>query len=170
MSTIIAGMFENIFQAEVAAESLRRHHFADDDVCHFACNPPGAAGGAKAGANVGSLSGAVEKFDGNSIENRPARRRAGVIVASRVDGVADAQTAIQVLQAEGASHIETAEGNWSGGRWADFDPIVEPRLVQDLPVNPMTLTAAGYRVGGKVLVGQAHQMGGAGAKRGPSTS
>jgi len=162
MSTIIAGMFENIFQAEVAAESLRRHHFAGGDVCHFVCNPTYAPGGAGAGAGAGSQSGAL---DGKGIESRHVKRRAGVMVAARADGVADEQTAIQVLQAEGASHIEKAEGTWSGGNWTDFDPVVEPRLVQ---VDPMTLTVAGYRVGDKVLVGQAHQMGRAGAKGGRS--
>ncbi len=161
MSIIIAGMFENIFQAELAADSLRRHHFAHDDVCHFACNPPGA----EAGASAGSRSGTRGKLDGDEKKNHPARRRAGVIVAARSDGAADEQTAIQVLQAESAYHIEKAEGRWSGGRWVDFDPVAEPRLVQDRHFNPMASTP-GYQFGDKLLVGQSHQAGDVGVTKG----
>ncbi|HKQ24947.1 MAG TPA: hypothetical protein VJT81_10950 [Burkholderiales bacterium] len=150
MSTVIAGRFDSIFQAEVAAESLRRHHFDNEDVCLFACNPSGATG-AEPGVNVGSRSGVRGKFTGKRIDNRPAQRRAGVIVAARAKGPADEQTAIQVLQAEGASDIEKAEGKWSSGRWTDFDPVVEPSLIHDRHFNPIASTSAGYQVGDKLL-------------------
>ena len=153
MSTVIAGMFDSIFQAEVAAESLRRHHFDNQDVCLFACNPSGAMG-AEPGVNVGPRSGVREKFDGKDgkrIENRLAQRRAGVIVAARAKGPAEELTAIQVLQAEGASDIEKAEGKWSGGRWTDFDPVVKSGLIRDRHFNAIASTSAAYQVGDKVL-------------------
>lgn len=140
MSTIIAGMFWNIVQAENAAESLRRHHFADHDVCHFV-NDPGGAAAASGGSPMGR------------------RRPVCVMVAARVDGVAEEQTAIQVLRAESAVHIEKAEGEWSAGRWSDFDPTVEPRLVP-----------AARERDARVYVGQTHQMGSGGTRRGRPTS
>jgi len=30
------------------------------------------------------------------------------------------------LQASGAKDIETAEGHWRDGKWADFDPVAPP--------------------------------------------
>jgi hypothetical protein len=187
MSTIIAGLFETINQAEDAAESLRRQHFAAGDVCHFANNPPGqhdqlplggdensdpgakhahggaaagvgvgagagaavgavvggppgAAVGAGVGAYIGSLMGALGKLEGKGGEERPVRRPAGAMVAVRVDGAAGERTAIQVLRAEGSSHIEKAEGQWVAGKWADFDPVVAPRLVADTPAGPASIT------------------------------
>lgn len=78
MSTIIAGLFETIDQAENAVDSLHRHGFAAGDICHFANNPPGqhdrfpiggdensdpgarhAHSGAAAGAGVGAGAGAA---------------------------------------------------------------------------------------------------------------
>jgi len=183
MSQIIAGIFDTINQAEDAAESLRRHRFAADDVCHFANNPPGqhdqlplggdensdpgaknahggalagvgagtgagaaigavvggppgAAVGAGVGAYIGSLVGALGNLDGKGSAQQPVRRPAGAMVAVRIDGANREQMAIRVLRSEGARHIEAAEGNWSGGKWTDFDPVVAPRLVSDLAAGP----------------------------------
>jgi hypothetical protein len=98
--------------------------------------PPGAAVGAGLGAYVGSLAGALNKLEGEGTPAHPARRPAGVMVAARAVSVTAQQTAIGVLQAEGATHIEKAEGRWLDGKWADFDPVAEPRLVPDLPPGP----------------------------------
>ena len=165
MSIIIAGMFESIDQAEGAAESLRRHHFATHDVCHFAQRPAGAAAGAGADA-LGESFVALEKLEGKGSDDRPLRSRSSVMVAVRVNGAAEERTAIQVLEAEGASHIERVEGEWKEGRWADFHSVVEPRLVSDGPVSSATSPAAGYRDAGKVMAGGAHQKGTAGVRRG----
>lgn len=183
MSTIIAGWFETIDEAEDAARSLRGRHFADGDVSHFANNPPGqhdqfpiggdenadpgakhahgaavagagvgagagaavgavvggppgAAVGAGVGAYVGSLMGALGGLDGKGSDQRPVRRPAGAMVAVRVGGDTEEQTAIEVLDAEGATHIERAEGQWSAGKWVDFDPVAAPQLVAVPPAAP----------------------------------
>ena len=176
MSTIIAGLFENIHQAQDAEDSLRRHGFAAHDVCHFANNPPGqhdqfpiggdenadpgarhahsgaaagagvgagagaavgaviagpagAAVGAGVGAYVGSLAGTLKTLEGDDREDRPLRRPAGMILAARIDDTEREQAAIAVLRAEGAQLVERAEGEWSGGRWSDFDPVAAPRII-----------------------------------------
>jgi hypothetical protein len=95
--------------------------------------PPGAAVGAGVGAYVGSLAGALGGLKGKGSDQRPVRRPAGVMVAVRVDGTTEEQTAIEVLSTEGASHIEKAQGQWSGGKWVDFDPVVAPQLVSVPP-------------------------------------
>jgi hypothetical protein len=200
MSTIIAGLFENIEQAQDAQESLRRHGFAAADVCHFANNPPGqhdqfpiggdessdpgargaqagtiagagagagvgaavgavvggppgAAIGAGVGAYVGSLAGTLSQLEGKGSDSRPLRRPAGVMVAARADGVQAEQTAIAVLRAEGAQPVERAQGQWSGGKWADFDAVSVPQIVPPaeaqaaiLPQTPLSESDPVYRV------------------------
>lgn len=206
MSTIIAGLFENIEQAQDAEDSLQRHGFAAADVCHFANNPPGqhdqfpiggdenadpgakhahagtvagagvgagagaavgalvagpagAAVGAGVGAYVGSLAGTLNQLDGKGSDSRPVRRPAGVMVAARIDNARREQEAVAVLRAEGAQHVEKAEGRWTDGRWADFDPVVAPDVVPGhaladgvLPDAATEVTGPVYRVrraGGK---------------------
>jgi len=200
MSTIIAGLFENIHQAQDAEDSLRRHGFAARDTGHFANNPPGqhdqfpiggdensdpgakhahagavagagvgagagaavgaviagpagAAVGAGVGAYVGSLAGTLSKLEGEGRENRPLRRPAGVIVAARVDDVEREWLAISVLRAEGAQLVEKAQGDWSAGRWTDFDPVTAPQIIavdaeaaRALPVPPASASGPLYRV------------------------
>jgi len=188
MSTIIAGLFENIDQAEGAVRELRGSGFVPGDVCQFANNPPGqhdqfpiggdensdpgarhahggaatgagvgagagaavgavvggppgAAVGAGLGAYVGSLVGALGGLEGNGTEQRPVRRPAGVMVAVRVDDATQEQDAIRVLGAQGAGHIEKAEGTWSQGKWEDFDPVSVPHIVPAVPVSPRRKSA-----------------------------
>jgi hypothetical protein len=195
MSTIIAGLFENIEHAQDAETTLQRHGFARTDVCHFANNPPGqhdqypiggderadpgakhahagagigagvgagtgaavgavvggppgAAVGAGIGAYIGSLAGTLGALDGKGSDERPVRRPAGVMVAARIDTAASEQLAIEVLRAEGATHVEKAEGRWEAGKWADFDPVSVPRVVTDTPAQP-PLSAWRERVAGK---------------------
>jgi hypothetical protein len=188
MSTIIAGLFENIDQAEDAVRELRGNGFATDDVSKFANNPPGqhdqfpiggdensdpgakhahgsaavgagvgagagaavgaavggppgAAVGAGLGAYVGSLVGALGGLEGKGTEQRPVRRPAGVMIAVRVEDATEEQTAIGVLSGQGAGHIEKAEGSWSQGQWADFDPVTVPHIVSGVPVSPRRKSA-----------------------------
>ncbi|HEX7811385.1 MAG TPA: DUF2188 domain-containing protein [Burkholderiales bacterium] len=101
--------------------------------------PPGAAVGAGVGAYIGSLAGALGNLEGKGTEKHPVRRPAGAMVAARVDGLTREHTAIRVLRAEGATHIEKAEGRWSAGKWVDFDPVVAPRLIAEVPVDPATI-------------------------------
>jgi len=97
--------------------------------------PPGAAVGAGVGAYVGSLAGTLGKLEGKGSEQRPVRRPAGAMVAARVDAAGMEQAAIRVLGTQGATLIEKAQGTWSAGKWMDFDPVVAPRLVQDVPAE-----------------------------------
>jgi hypothetical protein len=101
--------------------------------------PPGAAVGAGVGAYIGSLAGTLNQLEGKGTEQHPVRRPAGVMVAALTPDVTAEQKAIRVLHAEGASHIERAQGRWENGKWADFDPVVAPRLVEDLPAGPQSL-------------------------------
>ena len=39
------------------------------------------------------------------------------------------QAAISTLQAQGALHIEKADGQWRDGKWIDFDPVSVPVIV-----------------------------------------
>lgn len=105
--------------------------------------PPGAAVGAGVGAYVGSLVGALGGLEGKGSARRPVRRPAGVMVAARIENAAEEHTAIRVLRAAGASHVEMAQGQWSAGKWADFDPVIPPRLVQDASPGPRK-RAAGH--------------------------
>lgn len=177
MSNIIAGLFDNIEQAQDAQDSLLHHGFAAGDVCHFANNPPGqhdqfpiggdenadpgarhahagtvagagmgagagaavgavvggpagAAVGAGVGAYVGSLAGTLNQLEGRGSDAQPVRRPAGVMVAARAEDPSSERMAVAVLQAEGAHHVERAQGEWTDGGWADFDPVSPPQLVQ----------------------------------------
>ena len=108
--------------------------------------PVGAVAGAGAGAYVGSLAGALsdmgESESGAKDAGEPApeipadgvpmERAAGFIVAARAPEYARRVIAANVLQAMGAKDVERADGTWQMGKWADFDPLQAPKLV-DLP-------------------------------------
>jgi hypothetical protein len=42
----------------------------------------------------------------------------------------DCDVAIDVLRERGAKMIERAQGEWRGGKWADFDPVRVPDIVE----------------------------------------
>jgi hypothetical protein len=90
--------------------------------------PIAVAGGAAAGAYAGSLAGAVERMG----ENRPTPppRPAGVMVAVNAESADDEDRAVAVLRDHGARMIERANGAWRDGRWADFDPVRPPDVVE----------------------------------------
>jgi hypothetical protein len=83
------------------------------------------------GAYVGSLAGAVHGTEQKADESNPMRRPSGVMVAAHVGDTPLEPAAIAALQQTGALHIETAEGRWADGDWADFDPLAPPQLVGD---------------------------------------
>lgn len=90
--------------------------------------PIAVAGGAAAGAYAGSLAGAVERMG----DERPAPqpRPAGVMVAVNADTTEGEARAIDVLHEHGARMIERATGMWRNGKWADFDPVRAPEVVE----------------------------------------
>jgi hypothetical protein len=118
--------------------------------------PIAVAGGAAAGAYAGSLAGAVNRMGDD--RPSPPTRPAGVMVAVNADDASeDEELAIDVLRNQGAQMIERADGAWRNGKWADFDPVRAPEIVE---------TAAARNADGAI---DANAPGGS-AGRGPSRS
>lgn len=90
--------------------------------------PIAVAGGAAAGAYAGSLAGAVGRMG----ENRPSPqpRPAGVMVAVNAELSERKTRAVQVLREHGARMIERADGTWRDGKWADFDAVGAPEVIE----------------------------------------
>ncbi|AXF25640.1 hypothetical protein CUJ89_34970 [Burkholderia pyrrocinia] len=85
------------------------------------------AAGALAGAYLGALVGALGRMRGEPAEGKGtlAHSETGVILAARVT-TDTANTAEEVLRANGAASIERVEGDWQDGQWRDFDPVRRP--------------------------------------------
>ena len=91
--------------------------------------PVAIAGGAGVGAYTGALVGALGSMDEatHRDEVRPAENLVAVNVgASEIDE----SRAIAIFEQCGAMQVERAEGTWADGEWADFDPVVAPRLIR----------------------------------------
>jgi hypothetical protein len=90
--------------------------------------PLGVAGGAAASAYAGSLAGAVGGMgdDGGA----PPLRPAGVMVAVNAGAAESEALAVDLLRDQGARMIERADGTSHDGRWADFDPVAVPDVVE----------------------------------------
>ena len=97
--------------------------------------------GAGVGAYTGSLVGALRgmkrprwriRFARSTDAEGTGPRQAGVMLAARVTPQT-LEIAIELLQFAGGQEIEHAEGHWDAGRWADFDPLRAPRLVDPRP-------------------------------------
>jgi hypothetical protein len=97
--------------------------------------PVGAAAGASVGAYLGALAGSLAGLHQHEApEDEPAEkaaRAAGVLVTVCVDR-GSGQRVVAALRAFGGKDIETAEGTWESGRWADFDPVTPPVLADSL--------------------------------------
>jgi hypothetical protein len=91
--------------------------------------PIAVAGGAVAGAYAGSLAGAVEKMGENN-HAVPQPRPAGVMVAVHADSPQAQDRAVAVMHDHGARMIERADGAWRNGKWADFDPVRPPQVLE----------------------------------------
>lgn len=104
MSSIVAGRFPTLPDAERAARELYARGFSVWDVSVFSV-----------GVDAGTTRG-----------NRPA----GVLLSARAEGEAMTQAA-DILHAAGARDVERAEGRWENGRWTDFDPTA---LTVPMPV------------------------------------
>lgn len=133
MDAIIAGCFRQEHEAKQAITELLRYGFPEDEISVFFVNPPRLH--------------AARPLDemGDDDESAPDRddaqpvRAAGMMVAALAPSYAKRICAVNVLRAAGAQDIERADGTWRGGKWADFNPLSTPQLV-DLPQrkNPWT--------------------------------
>ncbi|MFZ5511875.1 MAG: hypothetical protein ACOZCP_17665 [Pseudomonadota bacterium] len=94
----------------------------------LAAGPIGAAAGAGVGAYTGALVGAVKGAKGATEPGSTVRRRAGMMVAAHLPNTDAEQDVIGLLRRQGADEIETAQGEWRDGKWADFDPAAAPRF------------------------------------------
>lgn len=77
--------------------------------------------GAYMGSLIGTLGGVHKR-----VEEPPIRRKSGVLVAVRADGIDAQQTAYRILLNLGAHDIEKARGALHKGKWLDFDPTRPP--------------------------------------------
>ncbi len=91
--------------------------------------PVAIAGGAGVGAYTGALVGALGAMDKRTHrdEIRPAENLVAVNVGA---GEIPAEQAIAIFEECGATQVERAEGTWSAGEWADFNPVIPPTLVR----------------------------------------
>ncbi|WP_334188406.1 hypothetical protein [Noviherbaspirillum sp.] len=88
--------------------------------------------GAHLGGLVGGLSGMKEQGDqGNEhdVENVLPQRKAGMLVAVRVQDDDHMNDVINLFRSMGAEDLERAEGTLENGDWADFDPIAPVALI-----------------------------------------
>ena len=89
----------------------------------------GALAATAAGVYLGSLGGALIKLQDKVPEPvaeadiQPDARHAGVMLTAHAPTPDQRAIALEILQASGAKDIETIDGLWRDGRWADFDPL-----------------------------------------------
>jgi hypothetical protein len=92
--------------------------------------PAGMAAGVAAGAYTGSLVGAMKGTDNEMQPGHQDLRPAEVMVAVNASaGPLAADGIVRLFEECGAWQVESAEGEWSDGVWADFDPISYPHLI-----------------------------------------
>ncbi len=80
--------------------------------------------GAYTGSFAGNLSGV-----GEGDRPMPAPRRAGVLVAVRLEADQATQKASKILRAHDAQDMEVADGILRDGKWIDFDPVTPQRFI-----------------------------------------
>lgn len=94
---------------------------------------PAAIATAGVGAYIGALAGTAQASEDESAH--AMRRPAGVMVAVNAASDERENEAIRVLRECGADNIERAQGVWENGDWVDFNPNVEPVLVDQQQLN-----------------------------------
>ncbi len=98
------------------------------------------AGTTGAGAFAGSLAGAMSATKATPTRDtaeggEPGTRRGGLMLAVNVGTPEQGVPVVDCLRAHGAEEIERADGQWRDGQWADFDPLLAPRRVDDEPAH-----------------------------------
>jgi hypothetical protein len=100
--------------------------------------PVGVATGAALGAYGGSLAGALGGMGTEATDEAPPPRPAGVMVMVHVQTWRDRALALNAFQKYGARSIEEAEGQWTHGTWADFNPVATPHWLVPPSTTPST--------------------------------
>lgn len=95
--------------------------------------PAGIAAGAAVGAYTGSLVGSVKEMEHEGTPDHGDVRPASSMVAINLDAAGcTEEMVVRVLEECGALMIEQAQGTWTDGYWADFDPISRPHVIGGL--------------------------------------
>ncbi len=89
--------------------------------------PMGVVAALGVGAYTGSLIGALSGTDDDIL-----CRRAGVMVAVKVENETEGMEVIKVFQDNGAQFIEQATGIIEDGDWLDFNPLSVPCLIDKI--------------------------------------
>jgi len=101
--------------------------------------PAGVIAGAGVGAYTGSMLGGFKQIDKERPAGHDDVRPAETLVAVNVDATGLARDdVVAIFEQCGARQVETAEGSWVDGEWADFDPVSSPHLIggRDYGVRP----------------------------------
>ena len=193
MSTIIAGLFGNLADAEAAVARLEHAGVAAEHLTTFVVNSPGqhdtypiggdrdespgarhadggsakgmVAGGvvgaiagaaaipvvgplavpvaAGVGAYTGSLVGALKGTSDGPKREQEYLRTAGTMIAvnASLSDVA-VETIARIMKESNAVEVEDAEGTWTNGTWADFNPLSIPHRVDEPPPVPAPRASA----------------------------
>ncbi|MBC8022344.1 MAG: hypothetical protein H7Y14_04455, partial [Burkholderiales bacterium] len=89
--------------------------------------------GAGVGAYTGSLVGGLKEIEDEPSPDHSDVRQAANMVAVNVDASGVSEDAIvRTFEESGALVVESAEGRWSEGSWADFDPTSRPNVIGGL--------------------------------------
>jgi hypothetical protein len=124
MTTIIAGGFEELAQAQAAVERLMQAGISPEYVCKYRVNP--------AGEHHAIPAGGLKEIDTEPQLGQEDVRPAETLVAVNADAAGlrlSEDEIVSLLEECGAKQVERAEGRWADGEWADFDPVSRPRLI-----------------------------------------
>ncbi|MEP6942588.1 MAG: hypothetical protein ABI981_06610 [Betaproteobacteria bacterium] len=102
----------------------------------IALGPVAAVAATAIGAYTGSLAGALDRMTDVSAQGGTPARPAGVMVMAHATTPARREQALAVFTHHHARGIEEAEGQWSNGTWADFNPVSRPNWL--VPPAPLT--------------------------------
>ena len=92
--------------------------------------PAGIAAGVGIGAYTGSLLGSLKSIDREPQPGHDVVRPAETLLAVNAnDACCTESDIVRVFEECGATQVERAFGTWTGGEWADFDPLVPPHLI-----------------------------------------
>ena len=92
--------------------------------------PAAIAAGIGVGAYTASLVGGLKGTDNEPQPGHEDLRPAEMLVAVSLAQVGvDEETLTRIFEDCGAWQVERAEGTWSDGVWADFDPATRPHLI-----------------------------------------
>lgn len=80
------------------------------------------------GAYTGSFAGNLTGASDADIPS-PLPRRAGVLVAVRLEEIQASYQASMILGAHGGEDLEMADGVLCDGKWIDFDPVIPQRFI-----------------------------------------